>query len=70
MRSRKKEPSLSSGAAVFALLLDKSAIGIYTSREKAERAWRAFEERQNPANTCYAIKPFTLDGPAMIFQPY
>jgi hypothetical protein len=61
---------LSSGAVVFALLLNKSAIGIYTSHEKAEEAWNAFQEQQNPANRSVAIKPFTLNEPAMICEPY
>jgi hypothetical protein len=69
MRSRKKEPDLSSGDAVFALLLNKSAIGIYSSQEKAEAAWSAFQD-QNPRAGPFDIKPFTLDGPAMIFAPY
>jgi len=63
------EPDFSDGTAVFALLLNKSAIGIYTSHEKAEDAWDAFK-RENEAAGPFAIKPFKLDGPAMIYWPY
>jgi hypothetical protein len=65
-----REPDLTTGIIVFALLLDKSAIGVYTSHEKAEEAWAAFVNEQHPANRLYQIKPFRLDGPALIYQPY
>jgi len=64
------EPDFSTGVVVFALLLDKSAIGIYTSHEKAEEAWKDFVNKVRPQNRLYQIKPFKLDGPAMIYQPY
>jgi len=51
----------------FALLLDKSALGIYTSYAKAEEAWDGFLSEQRPANRLCHIKPFKLDGPAMIY---
>jgi len=54
---------------VYALLLNKSAIGIYSNYEKAEAAWDAFQDKY-PNARGFAIKPFTLDGPPMIFQPY
>jgi len=64
------EPDLSTGTLVYALLLDKSAIGIYTSEAKAEETWEAFLSKENPVNRLYQIKPFRLDGPAMIYLPY
>jgi hypothetical protein len=64
------EPNFSEGIVVFALLLDKSAIGVYTSYEKAEEAWDEFVKEERPANKLFQIKPFRLDGPAMIYQPY
>jgi hypothetical protein len=64
------EPDFSEGIVVFALLLDKSAIGVYTSQAKAEQAWDEFVNEERPANRLYQIKPFRLDGPAMIYQPY
>ena len=67
---RPTEPDLSTGVVAFALLLDKSAIGIYTSHEKAEEAWKHFLNEVRPQNRLYQIKPFKLDGPAMIYQPY
>ena len=65
-----EEPNRGDETAVFALLLDKSAIGIYTSYERAEHAWETFRELHKPVNTSFAIKTFTLDGPALIYQPY
>ena len=41
-------PDLSSGVVVFALLLNKSAIGIYSSHANAMAARHAFQD-QNPA---------------------
>jgi hypothetical protein len=64
------EPDFSEGVVVFTLLLDKSAIGVYTSHAKAEEAWDEFVKEERPANRLYQIKPFRLDGPAMIYQPY
>lgn len=65
-----KEPDFSTGTVVFALLLNKSAIGIYTSSEKAYEAWDAFKREQPSASRDYQIKRFKLDGPAMIYLPY
>lgn len=64
------EPDFTEGIVVYALLLDKSAIGVYTSHTKAEEAWDEFVKEERPANRLYQIKPFRLDGPAMIYQPY
>jgi hypothetical protein len=65
-----REPDLSTGTVVFALLLNKSAIGMYTSYKKAEEAWEVFEREHPSATRLYQIKPFRLDGPAMIYSPY
>jgi hypothetical protein len=65
-----EEPDLSTGTVVFALLLNKSAIGIYTTYEKAEEARDLFQKKQRPENKLYQIKPFKLDGPALIYLPY
>ena len=42
---RPEEPDLSTGTVVFALLLNKSAIGIYTTHEAAEEAWELFQNQ-------------------------
>jgi len=55
---------------VFVLLLDKSAIGVYTTYEKAGEASAIFLAEQSPANENFEIKPFQLDGLARIFKPY
>jgi len=65
-----QEPDFTAGIVVFALLLDKSALGIYTSYGKAEEAWDGFRSEQRPANRLYHSKPFKLDGPAMIYPEY
>jgi len=62
-----QEPDFTAGIVVFALLLDHSALGIYTSYAKAEEAWDGFLSEQRPANRLCHIKPFKLDGPAMIY---
>ena len=67
-RPTNKEADLS-GNVVFALLLNKSAIGIYSSHAKAVAAWNAFHDLNSAAGP-FAIKPFTLNGPAMIYAPY
>lgn len=65
------EPDFSNGTIVFALLCNKSAIGIYTSHEKAEEACATYKEGSSLlASHLYQIKPFKLDGPAMIYIPY
>jgi hypothetical protein len=69
MARRTKQEAGLSGKVVFALLLNKSAIGIYSDNEKAEAAWDVFQEKY-PKARGFAIKPFTLDGPPMIYQPY
>jgi len=69
VRPPKREPDFTTGTVLFALLLNKSAIGVYSSHEEAEAAWNAFHD-QNPAAGAFAIKPFKLDGPAMIYRPY
>jgi hypothetical protein len=62
------EPNLSTGTVVFALLCNKSALGVYTSQAKAEAARDAFA-RSYPDNL-YEIKPFKPDGPPMFYTPY
>ena len=64
------EPDFSTGTIVFALLCNKSAIGIYTTYEKAEEAQEIFKQAKGLASHLYQIKPFKLDGPAMIYLPY
>ena len=39
-----EEPDLSTGTVVFALLLNKSAIGIYTTHQAAKEAWTFFNK--------------------------
>jgi hypothetical protein len=63
-------PEESSPETVFALLLNKSAIGIYTSYEKAEAAWDVFKREETSGSWNYQIKPFELDGPARVYLPY
>jgi hypothetical protein len=65
-----KEPDFSTGTVVFALLLNKSAIGIYTSYEKAAIAWDVFKREEPSGSWNYQIKPFELDGPARVYLPY
>jgi hypothetical protein len=65
-----KEPDFSTGTMVFALLLNKSAIGIYTSYAKAAIAWDVFKQQEPSASWDYQIKPFKLDGPARVYLPY
>jgi hypothetical protein len=48
-----QEPDFTDGIVVYALLLDRSAIGIYTSFAKAEEAWGVFLKEQRPANRLY-----------------
>ncbi len=43
------EPDFTDGIVVYALLLDKSAIGIYTGYAKAEEAWDMFLKEHQPA---------------------
>jgi hypothetical protein len=64
------ESDFNTGIVVFALMLNKSAIGIYTSHERAEAAWKVFLAEHPSATRYYQIKPFKLDGPAMFYQPY
>jgi hypothetical protein len=64
------EPDFSTGTIIFVLALNKSAIGVYTSHRAAENAMKAFVRDVNPAGRDFTIKPFKLDGPAMIYQPY
>lgn len=70
------EPDFSTGTTVFALLCNKSAIGIYTSYEKAEEACEVYKNGENGGvvsvlgRHLYQIKPFKLDGPAMAYLPY
>lgn len=70
------EPDFSTGTIVFALLCNKSAIGIYTSSERAEEACEAYKQERSGgsvavlASHLYQIKPFKLDGPAMAYLPY
>ena len=64
------EPDFSKGTAVFALLCNKSAIGIYTTQEKAEQACENYKNARGLPSHLYQIKPFVLDGPAMAYLPY
>jgi hypothetical protein len=70
------EPDFSNGTTVFALLCNKSAIGIYTSYEKAEEACVLYKKSPPAglpdviAGHLYQIKPFKLDGSAMSYPPY
>jgi hypothetical protein len=71
------EPDFSTGTIVFALLCNKSAIGIYTSHERAEEAREIYKRAKDGigfasvlATHLYQIKPFKLDGPAMAYLPY
>ncbi len=70
VRPAQEGPDFSTGTVLFALLLNKSAIGVYTSYQKAEEALEIFLRDAKPVSREFAIKPFKLDGPAMIYQPY
>ena len=47
-----------------------AAVGENPNVSPAAEAWDEFMNEQRPANRLYQIKPFSLDGPAMIYQPY
>ena len=61
-------PDFSTGTVVFALLCNKSVPGIYTSDARAEAARGAFARSYPDSypDRLYEIKPFKLDGPAML----
>ncbi len=56
------------GIVVYALLLDKSALGIYMSYTKAEQAWDVFLNEQRPASRLYQFRPFELITPIFRFR--